>query len=315
MIHFDDSATQRFLEQWDNSQPFIEAHTSGSTGTPKIIRLSKNDMVASATATCEYFGINASSVMVCPLSADYIAGKMMIVRAIVSGATLYMELPSNNPLLTDYPELNLVPIVPSQLPGLVNATRKQQVKNVIIGGAPLSATAEAAIERVSFKAFATYGMTETCSHVALRIIGNHNNVYEALPGYTLGIDNRSCLIINSSTQSFGQIVTNDVVTLVDERHFVWKGRYDNVIISGGLKVHPEIVEKTISKHINRELYISAGVDAKWGQRVILNIEGPEFDTEELLSALRMELKTHELPREIIFHDCFSRTKSGKIIRT
>ncbi len=271
-------------------------------------------MVVSATSTCEYFGITENSVLVCPLSADYIAGKMMIVRSIVSGATLFMEPPSNKPLQSDYPDIDLVPIVPSQLPGLIEATTKRHVRNVIIGGAPLTAAAEKTIIGASFKAFATYGMTETCSHVALRAIDGVNNVYEALPGYIFETDCRSCLVINSSAQSFGQLVTNDVITLIDERHFIWKGRFDNVIISGGLKVHPEIVEKIIGEHIDREFYISAGTDSKWGQHVILNIEGRELDCEQLLSQLRTKLKSHELPREIKFHNMFKRTNSGKIIR-
>lgn len=314
MIHFDDSATDEFLKQWNDSKPYVIAHTSGSTGIPKATRLLKSDMEASAIATCRFFNIDEKSNMVCPLSADYIAGKMMIVRALVSGATLYMEHPSNTPLRADYPHIHLVPIVPSQLPGLIDASKRHSIDNVIIGGAPLSPDAEQTLSGVVFSAYATYGMTETCSHVALRRIAGGNNVYGALPGYTFSVDERSCLKITSSAQSFGSLITNDVVELIDDCHFIWKGRFDNVIISGGLKIHPESVEKAISSLISRNYYISSRNDTKWGQHVVLNIEGPAFDTADLLETMKVKLKSHELPREIIFHDCFRRTSSGKIIR-
>ncbi|MDD6668520.1 MAG: AMP-dependent synthetase, partial [Bacteroidales bacterium] len=70
-----------FLAEWRNGDAFVTAHTSGSTGTPKAIRLLKADMLASARATNARFGIGAHSRLLLCLSPDYIAGKMMIVRA------------------------------------------------------------------------------------------------------------------------------------------------------------------------------------------------------------------------------------------
>lgn len=316
MISYDsnDEATTRFLKQWNSSDRYIDAHTSGSTGTPKAIRLSKADMEASALSTCSYFGISSNSLMICPLSADYIAGKMMIVRAIVSGADLIMEHPSNRPQLLSEKNIDLVPIVPSQLPGLIDVAARRTISNIIIGGAPLRAADETRLSDVPFSSFATYGMTETCSHVALRRLGAGNTMFEALPGYTFGIDTRSCLVISTRLQSFGTLVTNDVVELVDDTHFVWKGRFDNVIMSGGLKVHPETVEAAIGNLIDRNFYISGATDDKWGNRVVLHIEGTQYDTRQLIEELRKKLQPHELPREVAFHNTFRRTSSGKIIR-
>lgn len=315
MIIYNDEATHDFLEKWNDDSEYIEAHTSGSTGAPKTIRLLKSDMLVSAQSTCNFFGLDHRSVLVCPLSADYIAGKMMIVRALASGATLYMEKPSSHPLKSDYRRIDLLPVVPAQLDGLLDVADGFDIRHVIIGGAPLPADAEHRLYNASFKAYATYGMTETCSHVALRpIVKENDNIYTALPGYRFTTDERSCLEIHSSLQSFGILVTNDVVELIDEKRFRWLGRHDNVIITGGLKVHPEILEKTISPLIDREFYISSCHDEKWGQHIVLHIEGEEFDTAQLMSMMRSKLKSHELPREIIFSRCFERTASGKIRR-
>lgn len=315
MIIHDDRATGEFLDCWNNDQEYIVAHTSGSTGTPKSIRLLKSDMEASARSTCRFFDINAGSILVCPLSADYIAGKMMIVRALVSGATLYMEHPSSHPLIRQYGHIDLLPIVPAQLDGLLDVAASHDIGNVIIGGAPLSMEAERSLYGAGFKAYATYGMTETCSHVALRAISSESDgIYSALPGYHFKTDARSCLEIHSSLQSFGCLVTNDVVELIDYKQFKWLGRHDNVIITGGFKVHPETLERRISPFIIPDYYIASRQDKKWGRHIVLYIEGDRFDTTDLVTRLRENLKSHELPREIIFISKFDRTLSGKIVR-
>ncbi|MBD5367348.1 MAG: AMP-binding protein [Bacteroides sp.] len=313
MIYYDDAVTESFLEQWNDSTDYITAHTSGSTSAPKPVKLLKSDMKASALSTCSYFDITTSSVLVCPLSADYIAGKMMIVRALMSGATLYMERPSNNPAATHYPDIDLIAIVPSQLEGLVKNCDINKFRNVIIGGAPLSCEQIMLIHSTGLNAYSTYGMTETCSHVALKNLSG-DELYHALPGYSFTTDDRSCLTIHSSVQSFGSLITNDVVNLVDGNSFKWLGRYDNVIMTGGLKVHPELVEQKIGSCLDCCFYIAPIGDSKWGQIVALYIEGDEFDTTGLLAALSKTLRPHELPRKVIFKNMFNRTKSGKIIR-
>ena len=88
IIHGVTDSVVNFLDEWYNDNDFIVAHTSGSTGAPKPIKLAKSDLKESALSTCKIFNINSESIMVLPLSPDYIAGKMMIVRAIVSGDTL-----------------------------------------------------------------------------------------------------------------------------------------------------------------------------------------------------------------------------------
>ncbi|MCM1449941.1 MAG: AMP-binding protein [Clostridiales bacterium] len=321
MIHYNDEATDRFLKQWNDNNDWIEAHTSGSTGTPKVIKLLKADMIASAMATCRFFSLNSSSIMVCPLSAEYIAGKMMIVRALVSRARLFMEKPSNRPLHEmDYMQaIDLLPVVPSQLKGLTERLLGQNfiVKNIIVGGAAMSLRDLHLVSKLNSKVYATYGMTETCSHVALREIGDNGDIYFALPGYEFHTDERGCLVIHSMTQSFNRLVTNDMVNLIDRHHFQWRGRFDNVIISGGLKIHPEQLELRITKFVAPGLtfFITSKDDEKWGQRVVMCVEGEPFDTTVLESSLRQNLKPHEVPREILFIKEFTRTSSGKIKRS
>ena len=96
-----------------------------------------------------------------------------------------------------------------------------------------------------FAAFCTYGMTETCSHVALADALDPQGIYSAMPGISFSIDSRDCLRITAGSMSFGTLQTNDVVELLDNGRFRWLGRADNAINSGGIKIHPEMLERAI----------------------------------------------------------------------
>lgn len=342
---------ERFMEEWGSACPYVAAHTSGSTGAPKEVRLLKSDMIHSARATNRAFGINAESLLVCPLSASYIAGKMMIVRAIEAGCRLVTEQPSNHPLSDDYGEIDLLPIVPAQIPGLLDSKYVQHVRNVIIGGAPISARQEQLIcDTAPFRAFATYGMTETCSHVAVRRLGTPE--FTAMPGVSFNVDARGCLAIHSDGgYSFGRLQTNDVVDLLDAHTFIWRGRADNVVISGGIKLFPEEIEKTVSAAISLPpFFITGRLSDKWGQELVMVIERPDSATESddcrkatepnafptatgtndfrknsgglvetltsesLMAILRKILPSVKRPKEIIFVSQIPRTSSGKLIR-
>ena len=305
---------ETFLAEWTAPTPDITAHTSGSTGTPKEIRLSKADMRASAHATIEFFGLNSDSTLALPLSPDYIAGKMQIVRAFEAGCRIVTEKPSSQPLATfPYDRCTLVPIVPSQLKGFLGSPVSRHTDNVIIGGAPLAPDQEKEIAALGISAFATYGMTETCSHVALRRIGEET--YRALPGMTFSTDDRGCLVIDSSTMSFGHLVTNDMVTLEGNTCFRWLGRYDNVINSGGVKIHPEEVERVLATLIPQGVtaYVTARTSKRWGEEAVIVTDSHTLGAN-ILERLKEMLPQHTAPRDIIYLDKIPLTSSGKIIR-
>lgn len=313
LIHNADAKTRTFINQWVNDSDYIIAHTSGSTGKPKEIKLLKSDMIISAKSTCDFFKISHESNMVLPLSPDYIAGKMMIVRAIVSGSQLWIESPSNNPLVQDYGYIDLMPIVPSQIDAVIQSKYVSKINNLIIGGAAIPAGIEIKIPK-HINAYATYGMTETCSHVALRKIGDTQNVYFALPDIEFNIDNRGCLTVNSNNRSFGSLQTNDVVDLIDTSKFKWIGRYDNVINTGGVKVFPEEIERKINNIIKQPFYIIGCDNNKWGSCVILYIEGENIMIDNIKKELTKILDKFSMPKEIRVVSSFEKTSSGKIKR-
>ncbi len=318
MIHGQTEHSKKFIDEWRNNKDYICASTSGSTGSPKRIRLLKRDMEISARATCKFFGIGSNSRMLLPLSADYIAGKMMIVRAMISGADLYIAHPSVNvfSVLPEESIYDFAAIVPSQIPSLVQALNKISISTVIVGGGTISDSQSRMLQLSGVKAWATYGMTETCSHIALKRLADCNSCFTAMPGITFDIDSRGCLIVKSADMSFRTLVTNDKVILHSPESFEWLGRYDNVINSGGIKIHPEQDEQLVSALMeNQPFYITSRKSEQWGEEPVLMIEGEmDIDETEVLDAMKNILPKYHVPKQIICEPRFERTASGKIIR-
>ena len=302
-----------FIREWESDCDYIVAHTSGSTGTPKEIRLPKSDMRVSAKATNSRFGITRRSVIAAPLSVDYIAGKMMCVRAIEAGCEL-VEMPVSNKVIIDR-RIDLLAIVPSQLDSLLaQPDAPQLVKNIIVGGAPMNDQQLAAIVNKGLNAFATYGMTETCSHVALKKICGHETYFEAMPGISFSQDRRGCLVIQAPAYSFGNLTTNDIVEIASPTEFRWIGRFDNVINSGGIKISPERLEKEIARYVDRPFYITSAKDDRWGEVPAIVFEGTASEVQDILDLLASKIDHKTCPKKARAVRALPRTANGKIFR-
>lgn len=311
-----------FLNEWLDSREYVIGRTSGSTGTPKEIRLLKSDMEASARLTNEFFGINNHSVLLLCLSPDYIAGKMMIVRALLAGANLLVVKPSSSPLKeTDRP-IDFAAMVPMQvqesLADPVTRDKISCIKQLIIGGAAVSPALESALSGFPVRCFSTYGMTETVSHIALRELNTAYPGYTALGDVSFSQDDRECLCIHAPHLSNTDFVTNDIVRLSGETRFEWLGRFDNVINSGGVKLFPEEIEKKISGLLSgKRYYVTAVPDERLGQKAVLVIEDKSWSEDRiafLKKTLKSVLSVYQVPKEVRFIPYFRETYSGKIIR-
>lgn len=309
-------AARAFIDEWNSPLPYVVAHTSGSTGKPKEIRLLKSDMRASARACIEFFNLTAESLLYLPLSPDYIAGKMQIVRALEAGCSLTVEEASNRPLQSVSAverDIDLLPIVPSQIEALLSSPHLSRIKAVIIGGAPITSRDEEQVIKHGLNAYATYGMTETCSHVALRRLGESE--FSALPPFSFSTDYRGCLVIDSDILSFGRLVTNDIVELIDSRHFIWQGRIDNIINSAGLKICPEEIERQIAPLLppGTRFYITSRPSERWGEEAVMVTDSCGLP-ENLIDKIKLAVGTAKTPKAIIHVDKIKLTDSQKIIR-
>jgi o-succinylbenzoate---CoA ligase len=308
---------QDFIDEWNNDADVIQVRTSGSTGASKTISLEKNRVRASAIATGKYFDFEAEQVALLNLSPSYIAGKLMIVRAIEHNMKLILAPVSSNPLLNlkDI-KVDFAAFVPSQIKSILeNELSKNAlyaIRNVIIGGAPLLPRTESELTLADTNIYASFGMTETITHFALRKLGTP--IYKCLEGFEISIDENSCLIIQPNEVIPEILATNDVIIPINKSTFKWSGRFDNVINSSGIKIHPEKVEKMISHLIpSNRFYVSSKKDDTYGEVAVLIVEG-EFDETEILLDAKMSLPKHHAPKELIQVKSFKETKTHKIIR-
>lgn len=305
-----------FLLDWLSPDSELTVRTSGSTGLPLGIALKKQHMVNSAQVTGEYFGLETGDRVLLCLSTGYIAGKMMLVRAMVLGLELDFVAPTSRPLDGVNKSYKFCAMVPLQLEASLG--KLDQIHTLIVGGAPVSSQLRKLITNSTTRIFETYGMTETITHVAVRQLNqfvpkSKFEAFEIMSDITISQDDRKCLVINAPNISDDPVITNDIVELISEKEFLWKGRFDNVINSGGIKLIPEQIEQKLSSLIPSRYFVSALPDLKLGQKVILIVEGEEIGgLQDLIG--KADLQKFELPKEIYYVPAFINTLNGKIIR-
>ncbi len=308
-----------FIKEWLNDEEFIEVKTSGSTGKPKIIQIRKKQMVASAKATGTFFKLNKNDKALLCLPCNYIAGKMMVVRAFVLGLNLVTANPSSIDL-SSIGEVNFAAMIPYQVKQLL--AQKQDltlIKRLIIGGAAIDNDLYYQLQLIPNFSYATYGMTETVTHVAVKLLNGmaKDSFYKALPNVVFSQDERDCLVIDAPLVASERVVTNDIVRLYDNNQFAWIGRYDNVINSGGIKFSPEEIESKIAKVLHLPFFICGLADEKLGEKMVLIIEKENninIKKEDIFNKLNEELEKYEIPKKIYFIPQFIYTETGKIKR-
>lgn len=310
----DETAIGKFILEWLDGKDFITVKTSGSTGIPKKIKLLKNHVFNSANATVTYFDLRENTKALLCLPSEYIAGKMMLVRAMTAGWDLHTAAPEKNSLENIESNIDFAAMVPYQV--FHSLADLHKVKKLIVGGGAVSSELEQQIQTVITNVFATYGMTETISHIAVRPLNGKEKsaVFSALPKVSFSLNKRGCLQIHASEISEEIVITNDVVELLSPTSFKFLGRIDNVINTGGVKVHPEVVEEKLSLHLNQPFFIASEKDEALGERVILIIESEKQLKLEDYSKVFETLSAYEKPKNIYSLLPFIYTETGKIKR-
>lgn len=302
-----EKAVGDFLLDWFDRKDYIEMQTSGTTGAPKMIKVDKQAMVHSAMATGEFFELNEGIKVLHCLPTQYVAGKMMLVRALILGWELDLIAPASNPLERISTNYDFAAMVPLQAQHSLD--KLHMVRKLILGGAKVNQSLSKQLREVPTQIYETYGMTETITHIAAKRVGE--KAFTVLPNVRISEDERHCLVIDPYVICDEPVVTNDVVKVLDETHFIWLGRYDNVINSGGIKLFPEQIEEKLSGSINQRFFVKGIPDEELGEKLVLVIEGQPFDVStDIFSGLGK----FEKPKNILFVPHFAETTSGKVIR-
>ncbi|OMP30907.1 AMP-binding protein [Mangrovimonas sp. DI 80] len=300
-----------FLLDWLDDKESVEVKTSGSTGTPKVISVSKQAMVHSALATGNYFKLSPGDRALHCLPTNFIAGKMMLVRAMILGLELDMVAPSRLPAYDDQVVYDFCAMIPMQVKD--NLERLKNIKTLIVGGAAFPATLMPFIQDLPGNVYATYGMTETLSHIAVKPLNHLKKAahFQVLEGIDISQDERGCLVIDAPDLMVEKLVTNDIVELYSDKEFDVLGRIDNVINSGGVKLFPEQIEAKLDSNIGQRFFISSEEDEVLGEKVILVVEK---DDSSITPSTFKVLDKFEKPKAVYVLEQFEETISGKIRR-
>ncbi len=300
-----------FIIEWLSNSETVSVSTSGSTGKPKQIQLKKPQMVNSALATGSFFNLKAGNSALLCLPCNFIAGKMMLVRAMVLGLEIDYVEPDSSPLQEVSKVYDFAAMIPLQAQNSIE--KLNLIDKLIIGGAPIGNELQTKLKNVKSSIYETYGMTETITHIAVKKIGEP--YFKALPKVTLKKDDRDCLVINAPKISNRKVIANDLVNLVSNQEFEWLGRYDTIINSGGVKLIPEQIEKKLKQIIHKRFFVAGIPDDKLGEKLVLLIEG-EDDSERLLQSITSfgNLERFEIPKKVFTLSSFVETDTGKIRR-
>lgn len=334
--------TKEFIEEWKNSESYVTVKTSGSTGKPKEMKADKEKMRASARMTCKILGLKRGDVALLCMNVDYIGAKMMVVRALEAGLKLVEVEVSGHPLLEirdkglrikDYnlsdatksqyqPSIDFAAMVPMQVYNSLKGTKEERerlraIKHLIIGGGAIDKELERELQDFTNAVWSTYGMTETLSHIALRRLNGEERSewYKPLDGVETSTDERGCLTIDAPMVHDGTLVTNDIVEIKEDGSFKVKGRADNVICSGGIKIQIEEVEKALRGKIKNDYAITKRKSIKFGEEEVMMVAcKSDEELENIRKTCEETLPKYRQPKEYIRVEDIPRTETGKIKR-
>lgn len=313
-----------FLAEWENDKKTVLVHTSGSTGKPKPIWVEKQRMLNSARITCDYLELKPGDTALLCMSLDFIGGKMMVVRSIERNLCLIVERANGHPLSDDSllmdsrqaltASIDFAAMVPMQVYNSLQVPKERerlsQIKHLIIGGGGIDEALEKELLTMPNAIWSTYGMTETLSHIALRRLNGPeaSEWYHPFEGVTVSLDENGCLVIDAPEVCKTPLVTHDIAE-ISEKGFRIKGRLDNVICSGGIKIQIEEVERDLKAVVNTPFMIAKKKNEKFGEIAILLTESSDLVSIE--KACQEVLPKYWVPKEYIHVESLPLTETGK----
>ena len=325
-----------FLSEWNNDSDRVLVHTSGSTGKPKPMLVEKKRMLNSARITCDFLGLKPGDSALLCMSLDYIAGKMVVVRSIERHLHLISVPPSGHPLKDVDEEITFAAMVPMQVYNTLQVPEERErlsrIRHLIIGGGAIDAALEQELQSLpgDIAIWSTYGMTETLSHIALRRINGDepSEWYQPFDSVHISQTEEGCLVIDAPQVCAETLVTNDIVEIepyiynkVEKLRFRIKGRKDNVICSGGIKIQIEEVETLLKPHLEKPFMLAKKKDGKFGEIAVLlsedeDIKRVEATVRRLLSDESEKSSDHKkykywIPKEFRYVEHLPLTETGK----
>ena len=315
-----------FLNEWISGKKEFTINTSGTTGLAKSIVLKRKWLEVSALQTISILKLWDEKVLCC-IPIYKVGGLMMVIRSLAGGFDLKIAEPTADPMLelAEDHSFTFVSLVPYQLSKILLNDRSRnklnRFKNILLGGSEIPSQLIKEIESLAPNIYHTYGMTETCSHIALKKL-NHQPWPHFIPnpGVELLVDPDGILSVKALQTGGNLIKTSDIIKLYEDGSFDFMGRKDFVINSGGFKIFPERLEQKVSdlllqKGITLNLAFTSVPHSEWGEQLILVIENKiVLDYNIIIEILKDSLEKYEVPKRLIYLDKIPLNDGGKIER-
>ena len=311
--------------------------TSGSTGIPKSVLLSRAALEASAAATAARIG---SGAWLLALPAGYIAGLQVALRSLRAGhAPVILSgrftpdafraatdaLPVGSGRYTSFVPAQLRTLLDAPDPGVADALRSYDA--ILVGGQALPVALRERAHDAGIRIVRTYGSTETCGGcvydgvpldgVAVRIAGAEVQLSGPMlaDGY-LGDPDRTADAFPAAPDGTRWYRTGDAGTF-DGRALAVTGRLDNVIVSGGVNVSLDRVERAVREVPGFAGAVVVGVpDDRWGEASVVvaarsDVAGTEAGLQRVRDAAAAAIGAHARPSRLLVLAELPHLSSGK----
>jgi len=327
----------------EGSQPVLDRPrlliaTSGSGGSPKLVGLSDANLLASVRAANQRLRLSKTSVWLDCLPLVHIGGLSIPLRCVLAGACVVLQEGFHAPGVLDQlhrHKVSHVSLVPAMLARLLELDGRppRDLRVVLVGGAPLSASLAGEALAAGWPLWVTYGMTETASMLTARKLAapddNPQQVGRPLPGFELRLVDEQGEPTSAAgvIQVSGAAVcdggdpsaerwfsTGDRGQMDEAGRLTLLGRADSMLISGGEKVYPELVEEQLAGFPGiDEVAVSGRADPVWGERLVAVYRG-DIDEAALAQLCRDGIAGAMRPRAFVKVDNLPRTANGKLDR-
>lgn len=316
--------------------------TSGSNSAPKPVVHSFERAIAAAVRSKEILKLSENDVWFQSLSLAHIGGLMITLRAIVSGSSVVIGSETKVERVAEVVnkfKVTHCSIVPAQLYDWIESgiDLPTSVKTILLGGARArKSTLHQALQK-GYPLYGVYGSTETLAFATLYSIQDYPDIDEGagfpLPGVQVKIrdekgqivaygngeilvGSETCLIgyLNYPQQFIEGFFTTGDVGIMDEAGFLSKvSRKDDTIISGGENIQPKEIEALLVDFLNCDFCIVGAEHPKWGEEVVLAIEGvSEITYEHIKLFLSNRIASFKIPKRVVFVEQLPRTSKGEI---
>lgn len=319
--------------------------TSGSTGEPKQVMLGEASLEAAVWASRGRIPLAPGDLWLACLPLRHIGGIIVFYRCAEAGAAVLWHPGFDAArVLSDMARHGVthVSLVPAMLARLLEAGPPPAcLKYALVGGGPLSENLARRAHQAGWPLCPSYGMSEAASQVATLVPLSRDwregMVGPPLPGITVAIVDernrpvagegririRGPMVMTGYANPAGEaghglddgwFSSGDLGYLDDAGNLVVVGRCDDMLVSGGVNIHPAEVEKLLLTCPGvDDAAVTALADDIWGDRLVALLVG-EAGAGAVQDWCRAHLASHLRPRQFVPVDQLPRNALGKLER-